>query len=183
MFADPVELMSTGNPRLAWWAMMAIDFQELFVPDSPLLELVLRGTVMYVALLVALRLLVRRHVGSLSLMDLLLMVLIADAAQNAMAGEYKSITEGVVLCATLIGWNCLFDWLAYRYPFFRKLLEPAPLPVIKNGRMLRQNMRREFITEDELLSHLRQHEVHDVSIVKLAFLEPDGAISLVKNKP
>ena len=54
-------------------------------------------------LLPALRVLVSRHIGSLSMMDLLLMVLIADAAQNAMASEYRSITEGIVLCGTLIG--------------------------------------------------------------------------------
>jgi uncharacterized membrane protein YcaP (DUF421 family) len=61
-----------------------IDWQTLFVPTTPLLELVVRGSAMYLLLLAALRFLVRRHIGSLSLMDLLLMVLIADAAQNAM---------------------------------------------------------------------------------------------------
>src|ERR1041384_6886535 len=135
---------------------MNVDWETLLVPSTSVLELILRGTVMYFVLLAALRVLVRRHVGSLSLMDLLLMVLIADAAQNAMAGEYKSITEGVVLCGTLIGWNFLFDWLAYRYPAFQKILEPSPLPVIRNGQFQRRNMRQEFITEDELRSQLRQ---------------------------
>lgn len=160
---------------------MAIDWEKLFIPNTSLLELVIRGSVMYLLLLAALRVLVRRHVGSMSLMDLLLMVLIADAAQNAMADEYRSISEGVVLCATLIGWNYLFDWLAYRYSAFEKLLEPPPLPVIRNGRMLRRNMRAEFITEDELLSHLRQQEVQDVREVRSACLEPDGGLSIVRN--
>ena len=47
--------------------------------------------------------------------------------------EYKSITEGAVLCGTLIGWNYFFDWLAYRYPAFQKFLKTEPLPVIKDG--------------------------------------------------
>lgn len=161
---------------------MAIDWQQLFIPKESLLELFLRGTAMYLILLVALRVLVRRHVGSMSLMDLLLMVLIADAAQNAMASEYKSLTEGFVLCGTLIGWNFFLDWLAYRFPTFEKLLEPSPLPVIRNGQFQRRNMRQEFITEDELRSQLRQHDIEDVTQVRLAFLEPDGGLSVVRTE-
>lgn len=159
---------------------MNIDWSSLLVPNTPVLELVIRGSLMYLLLLAALRMLVRRHVGSMSLMDLLLMVLIADAAQNAMSNEYRSLSEGVILCGTLIGWNFLFDWLAYRSPWFQKLLEPSPLPVIRNGRFLRRNMRAEFFTPDELLSQLRQQNVKDVSEVKVAFVEPDGGLSIVR---
>jgi uncharacterized membrane protein YcaP (DUF421 family) len=113
-------------------------------------------------------------------MDLLLMVLIADAAQNAMANEYRSITEGVVLCGTLIAWNYLLDWLAHRYRFIEKLLEPPPLPVIRGGKLLRRHMRAELITEDELMSQLRQQEVHDLSEVEAAYIEPDGRLSIVR---
>jgi uncharacterized membrane protein YcaP (DUF421 family) len=161
---------------------MNIDWQTLFVPETSLLELILRGTLMYWALLAGLRILVRRHIGSMSLIDLLLMVLIADAAQNAMANEYRSLTEGLVLCGTLIGWNYLFDWLAYRYKWFQRLLEPAPLPVIHDGKMLLRNMRRELITKDELESHLREQEIHNISDVELAFIEPDGGVSIVTKK-
>jgi uncharacterized membrane protein YcaP (DUF421 family) len=157
---------------------MAVDWETLLTPKTPLLELFLRGTVMYVMLLAALRVLVRRHVGSLSIMDLLLMVLIADAAQNAMADQYRSITEGLVLCGTLIGWNYLFDWLAYCSPAFERLLEPAPLRVIRDGKFLRRNMRAEFITQDELMSLLRQQGVYDVKDVKWACVESDGGISV-----
>jgi uncharacterized membrane protein YcaP (DUF421 family) len=157
---------------------MNIDWQHVLVPTTPLLELVLRGTVMYFALLAALRVLVRRHVGSMSLMDLLLMVLIADAAQNAMADEYGSVTEGLVLCGTLFAWNYLFDWLSYRYKWFQRLLEPAPLPVIQSGRMLRRNMQQECITKDELQSLLREHGIYDISEVEFAFIEPDGGVSV-----
>lgn len=157
---------------------MNIDWAALFTPSTSLFELVIRGTCMYFLLLAALRVLVRRHIGSMSLMDLLLMVLIADAAQNAMANEYRSITEGIVLCGTLIAWNYFFDWLSFRYPFFEKLLEPSPLPVIKNGRFLRKNMRAEYLTPEELMSQLRQQEVQDVTEVRMAYVEPDGAVSV-----
>ena len=117
---------------------MNIDWQTLFVPQIPLVEIVIRGTVIYLVLLAGLRVLVRRHVGSLSLMDLLLIVLIADAAQNAMADEYHSITEGLVLLAVLIGWNYFLDWLSFRYEWVERVLEPPPLPVVRNGRMQRR---------------------------------------------
>ncbi|WP_442483045.1 DUF421 domain-containing protein [Aeoliella sp. SH292] len=159
---------------------MNIDWHALFVPDTSLPELILRGTFMYIALLAALRVLVRRHIGSMSLMDLLLMVLIADAAQNGMADEYRSLTEGAVLCGTLFAWNYLFDWLSYRYKWFQRILEPAPLPVIQNGKMLRRNMQRELITKDELQSQLREQGVHDVSEVEFAFIEPDGGVSVFR---
>ena len=159
---------------------MEIDWRELFYPQTSLVELVIRGSVMYLLLLAALRVLVRRHIGSLGLMDLLLMVLIADAAQNAMADDYRSITEGLVLCGTLIGWNYLLDWLAYRYSFFQKLLEPAPLPVIRGGAFVRRNMRMELITEEELRGLLRQQGITDPAEVKMAFVESDGGLSVVR---
>jgi uncharacterized membrane protein YcaP (DUF421 family) len=157
---------------------MGIDWTTLFVPQTPLVELVLRGTVMYFALIAGLRVLVRRHVGSMSLMDLLLMVLIADAAQNAMGDQYHSITEGMVLCGTLIGWNFALDWLAYHSKFVQKLLEPPPLPIVRDGQMLRRQMRQELVTVQELQSLLREQGIEEIAAVRLAFIEPDGGLSV-----
>ncbi|WP_428306191.1 DUF421 domain-containing protein [Lacipirellula sp.] len=155
-----------------------MNLDNLFAVHTSLLELAIRGSVMHLLLLAALRVLVRRHVGSMSLMDLLLMVLIADAAQNAMATDYRSITEGVVLCGTLIGWNYFLDWLAYRSPFVQRLLEPAPLPVVRDGKFLRRNMRQEFITEDELRGQLREKGVDSIDDAQLVCIESDGGISV-----
>jgi uncharacterized membrane protein YcaP (DUF421 family) len=133
-------------------------------------------------LLAALRVLIRRHVGSMSLMDLLLMVLIADAAQNAMAGAYRTITEGLVLCGTLLGWNYLLDWLAYLSPFCARILEPPPLMVVNNGKMIRRNMRAEFLTTEELMSQLRLQGIEDIHQVKRAYIESDGRISITHSQ-
>lgn len=159
---------------------MQVDWSGLLTPSTSLLEVMLRGTVMYVLLLVGLRILNRRHVGSMSLTDLLLMVLIADAAQNAMANNYRSVTEGAVLCGTLMAWNFFFDWVAYRCAWFRRLVEPDPLPIVKDGVLLRKNLRTELITVDEVLSHLREQGIEDLSLVKIAHVEPDGGISVVR---
>ena len=110
---------------------------------------------MYIALFTMLRVILKRQTGTLGMTDLLLITLLADAAQNAMAGEYRSLPDGVVLVATIIFWNYAFDWLSFKSEWFGRLIEPAPLPLVQNGKLLRRNMRRELITEDELMMELR----------------------------
>jgi uncharacterized membrane protein YcaP (DUF421 family) len=156
-----------------------IDWNSFFVPTISFLELVVRGSVMYLFLFAVLRLLVRRHIGALSLPDLLLLVLIADAAQNAMSSAYHSVPEGLVLCSTLIGWNYFLDWLAYRFDSLRPWLEPPPLPVISNGRINRHNLGLELISIDELNDQLRKHGIEDVGAIKKAYLESDGQLSII----
>jgi len=103
-----------------------------------------------------------------------------DAAQNAMASEYHSLTEGLVLVSTILFWNFSLDALAYRFPRIRWLVRPAPLPLVRNGRLQRQNMRKQMITEDDLMAQLREHGVESPEQVKLCFLEGDGQISVLK---
>ena len=87
-------------------------------------ELILRGSVIYLGLVLTFRFVLRRDVGSMGLPDILFIVLIADASQNAMAGEYKSITDGAILLGTLVFWNVALDWLSFRSPVFRRFIEP-----------------------------------------------------------
>lgn len=156
------------------------DWNSMFVADTPFLEIILRGTVMYLALVVLLRIVLKRQTGALGMTDLLLITLLADASQNAMAGEYKSLPDGIVLVATIIFWNYFFDWLSVKSEWFERLIEPAPLPLVKRGKLLRRNMRRELITEAELLGKLREQGVEDLSKVELVNIESDGQISLIQ---
>lgn len=142
--------------------------------------MVARGTLTYLALFLLLRFVMKRQSGSLSTADILLIVVIADAAQNAFSKEYRSVSEGIVLVATILFWNFFLDWLAFRFPALGRFLEENPLPLVRNGRMIHRNMRREFISKDELLSQLRLQGVDDITQVKTACLEPDGAISVIK---
>ena len=160
--------------------MLNLDWHSIFVPDIPFLEIILRGSVMYLSLVVLLRIVLKRQTGTLGMTDLLLITLLADASQNAMAGEYKSLPDGIVLVATIIGWNYAFDWLSVKSAWFERLIQPPPLALVKRGKLLRQNMRRELITEAELLGKLREQGVEDVSKVKQANIESDGQISVVE---
>jgi uncharacterized membrane protein YcaP (DUF421 family) len=159
-----------------------MDWKTIFLPDTSLFEIILRGSIMYIALFAMLRIILKRQTGTLGMTDLLLITLLADASQNAMAGEYKSIPDGIVLVGTIIFWNYLFDWLSFKSEWFGRLIEPPPLPLIKNGRMLRRNMRQELITEDELMMEIREQGLDDVSKVKEAYIESDGRISVIQYK-
>lgn len=160
-------------------ALLQIDWNAVFVPTVSLAEIVLRGTFVYLLLFFVLRVL-RREAGALGISDLLVVVLIADAAQNAMSSEYKSVTEGAVLVGTIVAWDYSLDWLGYRFPAVRRLLRPAPLPLIKDGRVLRQNLRKEMITMEELMGQLREQGVESIDEVKRCRLEGDGHVSVIK---
>lgn len=160
----------------------AIDWQALFVPSMHLGEVVLRGTLVYLFLLVLLRVL-RREAGHIGLSDLVVVVLIADAAQNAMAAEYRSFTEGAVLIATIAFWDYFLDWLSFKLPAVRALLRPRPLPLIRNGRLQRRNMARQMIEEEELMGQLREQGVSDISGVEACYLEANGRISVIVKRP
>jgi uncharacterized membrane protein YcaP (DUF421 family) len=146
----------------------------------PPLELIVRGTAMYWFLFLLFRVVMRRDVGSVGIADILLLVLIADASQNAMAGEYRSVSDGMVLVSTIAGWNFAIDVVCYRYPRLRRILEPAPLCLMRDGKLLRRNMRKELISEPELMAKLREEQIDDPAQVKVAFMEADGSISVLK---
>ena len=156
------------------------DLTALFAFNVHPFEIVLRGTVMYWFLFLLFRFVLRRDVGSIGIADVLLLVLIADASQNAMSGAYDSIAEGCLLVATIAGWNYGLDWASYHFPRVRKFAEPAPLLLVTQGRMLRKNMRRELITEEELWAKLREQGVDGLSEVASAFMESSGDISVLK---
>src|SRR5262245_26071242 len=129
------------------YPIMAVDWRALLVPSVSLLELVLRASAMYVIVFLAMRVF-RRQASALNTADLLAAVLVADAAQNATASEYRSLTEGVVLVATIFCWNFGLDWLAYRFRPVYRLLNPAPLILIENGRRIQwTNLWIEMLTK------------------------------------
>lgn len=162
--------------------LLRVDWAGVFVPALGLAEIVLRGTLMYLALFAILRFLGRRQAGHFGPADLLVIVLIADAAQNALGAEYRSITEGTVLVLTIVAWDYVLDWLAWRFPPLRSLLKPPPLKLIENGRVLRQNLRAEMLSFDDLKSQLREEGIQQVRDVTEAHLEGDGRLSVIKRR-
>jgi uncharacterized membrane protein YcaP (DUF421 family) len=158
---------------------MDIDWGQLFQSQVPVLETVVRGTVVYWFLFLLFRFILRRDIGSIGVADILLVVLIADAAQNAMSGGYKTITDGLILIATIAGWNYLIDWLNYKFPALRPFMEANPLCLIRNGRILAHNLRKEFLSREELMAKLRERGYKSIDEIDEAFLESDGEVSVI----
>jgi len=159
---------------------VSLDWGAIFGLNVSPLELVVRGTAMYLFLFLIFRVVVRRRIGAVGMADILVLVIIADAAQNGMAGEYRSVTEGAILIGTIIGWNWLIDWVNFKVPALQSWLEAPPLLLVDDGRILYRNLRHEFVTEEELKSKLREKGVEDVRQVAKAHMEPDGTVSVVK---
>jgi uncharacterized membrane protein YcaP (DUF421 family) len=156
-----------------------VDWQSVFVPTESLLEIFIRGTIMYLAMFTLLRIF-RRQAGSLTIADLLVVVIIADAAQHGMADDAKSVTESLLLICTIIFWDYMLDFLGFKSKLFQKILEPEKLKVVEDGKLLRENMRKELITTEELMSQMRQNGIEDIEEIKTAHLESDGQFSFIK---
>lgn len=159
--------------------LLDIDFRQLFVPSISPLEGILRISIVYLSIFFTLRFVLKREAASLGISDLLVVVLIADAVQNAMADSYTSVTDGLILAGTLVFWDWFLSYAAMRWRTARVIIRPAPLLLIRDGRIIWHNLGKEHLTEDELLSQLRLQGVESVDEVKLAFMETDGRISVI----
>jgi len=157
-----------------------VDWKLLFIPDTSILEIIIRGSVLYVVIFFIIRFIPNRQVGGVGMNDLLLIVLVASAATNALAGDHKSITNGVILIGTIIFWSYLFNWAGYRFPFLHRVFQPKSSLVVKDGEILEDKMQSELITEEELMGKLRRQGITDVETVQEARVESDGQISVVK---
>jgi uncharacterized membrane protein YcaP (DUF421 family) len=162
--------------------MLEVQWSEMFAFSMSPIELFIRGTCVYFFLFCLFRFVVRRDVGAIGVSDLLVLVVIADASQNAMAGEYKSITDGFVLIGTIIGWAWVLNLLSYHFEPMRRFVLPRPLCIVKDGVPQERHLKREMITDEELAEMLREHEIEDMAEVKRAYLEPDGQVTVIRKR-
>ncbi|WP_368639413.1 YetF domain-containing protein [Castellaniella ginsengisoli] len=156
------------------------DWSGIFMFSVPPLEIVARGSLMYWCIFVLLRVAGRRDIGSLGVADMLVLVLIADAAQNGMAGEYTSVADGVILVGVIVGWTVLIDRVVYSIPALSKALSLNHICLVRDGALIRSNLRREAITEEELMGELRQQGIDRLALVRRAYIEADGNISVLR---
>ena len=153
---------------------------SVFKMTMPIVELFIRGSVMFWFLVLVFRVVLRRDVGSMGMTDFLFVVLLGDAAQNGMIGDASSATDAVVLISTLVFWNVAIDWATWRWPSLERLFAARRLTLVRNGKRNRRNMRREFISDAELMSKVREEGLEDLSKIKAMYLESDGEISLIR---
>jgi len=157
-----------------------LNWAEMFRLSTPLGESFLRGTVMFLAIYAITRVVGKREVGAHSLTDLLVVVLVAQAAAPGLVGESRGIPDSLVLVATIYGWSVAIDAIAYRWPVLLPVLKSRAVPLIRDGQLNQKALRREFIQREELMAELRLHGISDVKQVARAYLEPNGSVSVIR---
>lgn len=145
----------------------------------PAWQIVVRTAAVYLVLLGGLRLAGKREIGQMTVFDLVVLLLLANAVQNAMVGPDTSLTGGVIAAAVLLVLNALVAQLRLRSPKLRHAVEGSPTILILHGEVVPAHLRREGIDPDTLEAALREHGVTDLHQVEMAVLETDGSISVV----
>jgi len=151
----------------------------MFTPGTPFLEIALRTALVYLAILIGLRVAGKREIGQMTVFDLVVLLLIANAVQNAMVGPDTSLLGGVLAAAVLLVMNALVAQLRLRVPGLRRFVEGTPTLLVLHGEVIQEHLRQEGLDQETLETALREHGVADVTEVEMAVLEIDGSISVV----
>ena len=149
-------------------------------PGMTIWEKVIRAAVVYLFLLIAFRLTGKRQVGQMTTFDLIVVLIISNVLQNAMIGPDNSVVGGLIGAAVILLVNFLIAELALRSRRAERILEQEPTVLIVNGKIVERNLRKELISSADLHSALRKDGVISAEDVKLAVLEPNGTISIIK---
>lgn len=155
---------------------------DLWTLSAPWWQFVLRGLIVFAFVLVFLRVSGKRQVGQMTPIDLVLLLLISNAVQNAMNGGDNSITAGAILAATLILADVAMGALARRSRRVEKFVEGSPTLLIHNGKVVKHALERVGITQHDLMAGLRTCGVATVGQVHAAVLENNGRITVLERK-
>ena len=142
-------------------------------------EILTRTLIVYVVLMLGLRLAGKRELGQMSVFDLVVVLVIASAVQNAMIGTDASITGGLVAALTLLGANAVVGRIASRRTWLGTALRGTPTMLINHGQLINEHLIAEGLTLDDLLMVMREHGFERMEQVKMAVLEIDGTISII----
>lgn len=151
----------------------------MFILGTPAWQIVVRTLAVYGFLLVGLRIAGKREIGQMTPFDLVVILVIANAVQNAMVGPDTSLSGGLLAAATLIAVNQLVSYAGFSSRLFERTLLGSPTLLVSDGHLIDANLRRERVNADEVFMAMREHGVGDLTQVKIAVLETDGTISIV----
>lgn len=145
-------------------------------------RIVLSTLVIYLFIVIAIRLFGKKELAQLSVVDMVFILLISNAVQNAMVGPDSTLSGGLVAASTLFVMNYILKYLQYKFPKFGKMVEGDAIMLIYKGKVIDEHLKKAQITVDELLEAVREHGVPSVKEVDLAILEVDGNISVLSNE-
>jgi uncharacterized membrane protein YcaP (DUF421 family) len=145
-------------------------------------ELILRAAVVFCFLFVALRVIGKKHIGELAPFDLVILLLLSETVQNSMVGGDTTLSGGLISAATLIVLAQAMNWLSWRSKKASRLLEGVPKIIIRHGRCCTDQMTAEKVSLSELVEALRRNGCSNIADVRVAMLENDGKISVIKKQ-
>ena len=151
----------------------------MFEMSMPWWEFVLRAVIVYAVLLAMIRMSGKRTMGQFTAFDMLLIVLLGNAVQNALLGSDTSMSGGLLLAATLMVLNWLVGYATARNKRIERMLEGEPVVLARDGHVFRDVLRRELVSRDDFAKSMREAGCSDVSRVRLALLETNGHITLL----
>ncbi len=151
----------------------------MFAVAIPVWEILIRTAVVYLVIFAGLRLLGKRELGQMTVLDLVAILLVANAVQNAMVGPDVSLAGGVIAGLTLLVVNASLSALRLRGGLWGRLLEGTPTVLVEDGEFIPPHLRKEGLERSEVEMAMREHGIASVRDVKLAVLETDGSISIV----
>jgi len=163
------------------WATL-LRFLNQFLPMNPYLDVILRSAAVYLFMVIALRVFGKKELSQLNTADVILILLISNAVQNAMVGNNTTLWGGLSAATVLFAINFLLKKLMYRYKSFGAFLHEKPEILIHNGTLYFKTLSKLNITNDELKEAMREHGVEHFVDVKLAMLEIDGNISIISGE-
>ena len=148
---------------------------------EPLYFIIIRATVVYFFVIIAIRVFGKREISQLSVVDLVFILLISNSVQNAMVGPSSSLLGGIIAAGTLFSLNFILENFLYRSKKFSKLLQGEPLMLVYEGKAIAEHLQKAKISDDELDAAIREHGVEHIAQVDLAVLERDGNISVLSH--
>jgi uncharacterized membrane protein YcaP (DUF421 family) len=147
------------------------------------MDIVLRATVMFAFVFVLLRLLGKRELSQMTPFEFVVLVVLGDFIQQGVTHNDFSLTGAALAVGTFAFWSLLLSWAAFLSPHAERLLEGAPLVVVRDGRILNENLVADRLTPREIESAMRLQGIASVGDVAWAILEPQGKISFIEKKP
>jgi uncharacterized membrane protein YcaP (DUF421 family) len=149
---------------------------------NPYLEIIVRALAVYFFMIIAIRVFGKKELAQLSVIDLVFILLISNAVQNAMVGPDTSLQGGIIAAAALFAANFTLKKILYKSKRLSSILQGNAILLIYKGMVNEGNCHRAEITLDELSAAVREHGAKDISDVDLAMLEVDGNISVISNE-
>lgn len=141
-------------------------------------EWVMRAVVGYFFLLIAAKLLGQRSISQLRFLDFVIALILGNIIAHPLSDEHLSLTGSMISTTVLVVLYVVTSWLSLKWNFLKHFLDPAPLTLIKHGKMIMNNLRSARVSVDHLFSELRKQQIEDIDKVALALWEPGGTISV-----